>query len=223
MSEYKEEDYLWVSGVQHFAFCKRQWALIAIENQWGENLKTTEGRIMHKRVHEPAQNEKRKDTIIVRALPIHSVTLGLSGECDVVEFHRDANGVYIPKWQDLFKVFPVEYKRGSPKKENHDRLQLTAQVLCLEEMLCCEIPEAFLYYGEIRHREKVLITEELKTSVYEIAQEMHALYRRRHTPLVRRKKACNSCSLKGICIPQLEKSTDVNKYIYKTISEDESH
>ena len=86
--EYSEDDYLMLSGIQHFKFCRRQWALIHIEQQWAENVHTVVGELMHKKAHDPYLVEKRKDVLIVRSLPVVSRTMGISGECDVVEFHR---------------------------------------------------------------------------------------------------------------------------------------
>lgn len=90
---YNEDDFLQLSGIQHYVFCKRQWALIHIELQWAENLRTVEGRLMHKNAHDKYFSEKRGDLIISRGMPVHSRELGISGECDVVEFQRTDNGI----------------------------------------------------------------------------------------------------------------------------------
>ena len=139
--EYREEEYLMISGIQHFRFCRRQWALIHIEQQWAENEHTVVGELMHKKVHDPYLSEKRKGVLITRALPVSSRILGISGECDVVEFHRCADGIPLQGCKGKYCVVPVEYKRGSPKKNQADRLQLAAQALCLVEMLFCEMPD----------------------------------------------------------------------------------
>lgn len=89
---YDEDDYLQLSGIQHFAFCRRQWALAYIEMQWQENVRTVEGKILHENAHDPGLKEKRGDLLIVRAMPVHSCEMGVSGECDVVEFHRVKEG-----------------------------------------------------------------------------------------------------------------------------------
>lgn len=133
---WQEDDFLQLSGLQHFAFCRRQWALIHIENQWQENLRTVEGALLHTRAHDEQQREKRGDTLILRGLPIFSASLGLSGKCDITEFHRDTQGVSLTGEEGLWLPYPVEYKRGSPKNGNEDKLQLCAQAMCLEEMLC---------------------------------------------------------------------------------------
>ena len=132
---YKEEEFLQLSGIQHFAFCRRQWALAYIEMQWQENVRTVEGKILHENAHDPAIKEKRGDLLIVRAMPVHSREMGASGECDVVEFHKTKDGISIAGREGNYSVVPVEYKRGKPKTDDSDILQVAAQALCLEEML----------------------------------------------------------------------------------------
>lgn len=139
---YDPDDCLMISGLQHFRFCRRQWALIHIEQQWAENLRTTEGALLHERAHDEQLRERRGDTIITRSLRVYSLTLGLTGQCDVVEFHRDERGVPLHGYEGTWLPFPVEYKRGRAKQDGCDELQLCAQAMCLEEMLCCEIGRA---------------------------------------------------------------------------------
>lgn len=218
---YREEDYLMLSGLQHFAFCHRQWALIHIEQQWSENYRTADGRIMHIKAHDSELREKRGDIVITRAMQISSAELGISGECDVVEFHKSPNGIYISGLDGRYNVIPVEYKRGQPKENNCDELQLCAQVMCLEEMLCCDIPEAYLYYGETRRRHTVVLDESLRNKTAAMIHEMHQLYERQHTPRVKRTKACNACSLKDICLPVLNKERSAAEYIMRTLNGNE--
>lgn len=211
--EYAEEDYLMISGIQHFRFCRRQWALIHVEQQWEENVHTIIGEVMHKRAHDPYLREKRKDIIVVRALPVASKTMGVSGECDIVEFHRCDDGIRLFGHRGLYSVYPIEYKKGKPKNADEDQLQLTAQAMCLEEMFTTTISEGAIYYGEIKRREVVEFTEELRNNVVEIFQEMHQYYTTKYTPKVKKSKACSSCSLKEICLPSLEKSISVGEYM----------
>ena len=222
-SEYREEDFLQLSGLQHIAFCRRQWALIHVEQQWAENVLTAKGNLFHEKVHDGYSSEKRKDIIISRGMPIHSRTLGISGECDVVEFvRRDTAdmGITLPGREGLYVVRPVEYKRGRSKLTDEDRVQLAAQVMCLEEMFLTEIPEACLFYGETRRREHVEITEELKSQCRKLLQEMHQLYARGYTPMVKKTKKCGACSLKEICLPKLEKRKKVTAYISEYMEEE---
>lgn len=215
----KEEDFLQLSGLQHFSFCRRQWALIHIEQQWAENLRTTDGHILHEKAHDHSAREKRGDLIITRDMNIHSTTLGVSGNCDVVEFHRGEKGIPLPGQTGLWQPYPVEYKRGSPKTADADRLQLCAQSMCLEEMLCCDIPEAALYYGQTHRREVVDLDAELRQKVRTHLEEMHSLYRRSHTPKVRPTKSCNACSLKELCLPGLGQKRSVEDYLKKHLEE----
>ena len=201
--EYAEDDYLMISGIQHFKFCRRQWALIHVEQQWAENEHTVIGELMHKKAHDPYLTEKRKDLLVVRALPVSSRTMGVSGECDIVEFRKCEDGVKLHGHRGFYSIYPVEYKKGKPKHSEEDILQLTAQAMCLEEMLCCTIPIGYLYYGNTRRRSKVEIDTQLREKTIAMLTEMHQLYRTQHTPKVRRTKACNACSLKQLCLPVL--------------------
>lgn len=219
--EYNEENFLLLSGIQHFAFCRRQWALIHIEQQWDENLRTVEGRIMHENAHDGYSSEKRGNVLISRGMAIHSRALGISGVCDVVEFRRDdEKGINIFGREGKYIVVPVEYKRGKPKENDIDVLQLVAQACCLEEMLECVVEEGFLFYGETRHRLRIAITNELRDKVKEVFAEMHSLYERRYTPKVKRTKSCNACSLKDLCLPVLNKNRSVSAYIESKTDED---
>ena len=217
---YDEEDFLQLSGGQHFAFCRRQWALAYIELQWQENVRTVEGHLLHENAHDVAMKEKRGDLIIARGMPVHSREIGISGECDVVEFHKSEAGIPISGREGKYIAIPVEYKRGKPKSSDVDALQVAAQGLCLEEMLCCHIPYGYIYYGEVRHREKIEFTDELRCKVIDMFTEMHKYYDQRYTPKVKWSKSCNACSLKDICLPILNKNTSVKKYLDDRMKEE---
>lgn len=217
--DYNEEDFLSLSGIQHFEFCRRQWALIHIEQQWQENLRTVEGEILHEKAHDVLFKEKRGDLIISRGMAVFSKSLGINGVCDVVELHKDKDGVSIFGREGFYKPVPVEYKRGKPKEDDIDILQLTAQAMCLEEMLNCNISIGYMFYGETNHRLKVNITEELKSRVTEICKEMHQIYERRYTPKVKPGKMCKACSLSNICLPKLCKNLSARDYIERSIRE----
>jgi len=215
---YKEEDFLMLSGIQHFVFCRRQWALIHIEQEWQDNVLTLEGQQIHERADNAMTREKRGELIIVRALPLHSVSLGISGTCDVVECIRHPEGVPIAGEQGTYLVHPVEYKRGKPKIHEADRLQLAAQVMCLEEMLVHPpIPVAYLYYHEIRRREEVIITDELRQKVRDITSEMHRYYRQQYTPRAKTGKHCQQCSLRHSCLPELLNKEKASAYIERML------
>ena len=161
--EYREDEWLQLSGLQHFAFCRRQWALIHVEQLWAENLRTVEGDLLHRKAHDSADRESRGDLYILRGVSIQSCELGVSGQCDVIEFHRSEDGIPLQDKEGLWQPYPVEYKRGQPKENDADRLQLCGQAMCLEEMLSCEIKRGALFYGETRRRELVLITYDVNT------------------------------------------------------------
>lgn len=218
--DYNDEDsYLMLSGIQHFQFCKRQWALIHIEQQWVENVRTIEGQYLHQKADQPFIREKRGEKLIVRAMPIKSNELKITGVCDVVEFIQDSNGVEIEGAEGKYKAFPIEYKRGKPKMDDADILQLTAQAMCLEEMLLCEIDKGYMFYNEIKRRVEVSLTADLKNKVRVIVAEMQDYYYRRHTPKVKTGAFCKNCSLQHICLPELMKKRSVKSYIEGRIFE----
>ena len=216
---YQEEDFLQLSGLQHFRFCRRQWALIHIEHQWAENFRTVDGMLLHEHAHDPSFQESRGDRFITRGVSVYSGELGVSGQCDVVEYHRGAAGIPLQGKEGLWQPYPVEYKRGSPREDSSDALQLCAQAMCLEAMLCCDIPEGAVYYGEIRRRQKVTFTQELRCQVQTLLAEMHELYRRGYTPKVKPSKSCNDCSLKELCLPRLMKTKPVSDYLKAAMEE----
>jgi CRISPR-associated exonuclease Cas4 len=186
---FSEDQFLPISALQHLLFCERQCALIHIEQVWSDNEFTAEGNILHERTHE-GPDESRPGVRITRGLPVRSLELGLSGQCDVVEFHDDPE-----------KVFLVEYKRGKPKSYAADEVQLCAQMLCLEEMLNRRIESGALFYGKRRRRTDVIFDEALRALTRRSARRLHALITSRTTPPAVREKKCDSCSLLAICMP----------------------
>lgn len=206
MSEYAEDDFLALSGIQHFVFCKRQWALIHIEQQWAENLRTVEGNLMHERAHDEALDKTRNGVRTSHGLPVHSSILGIYGVCDIVEFHLEG-------------AIPIEYKRGAPKQNDADVMQLVLQTICLEEMMCETIETGYLYYGETRHRLKVDITPELRDKAILLTRQMHEYFERAYTPKVKPTKSCNACSLRNLCLPKLYARGSAQNYMRESIEE----
>ena len=182
----EQDDALPLSGLQHLAFCPRQWALIHLEQAWAENRLTAEGRLLHERADLPGQS-RRKDLRTVRGLMLESRRLRLTGRADVVEFRPEP--------------FPVEYKRGKRKPTDCDLVQLCAQALCLEEMLGVAVPHGAIFYGEPRRRIDVEFTPELRTRTESLAATMHSLYVAHTTPAAQPGKHCERCSLIDICLP----------------------
>ena len=217
---YAENDYLMISGIQHFMFCRRQWALIHIEQQWQENRLTAEGAVIHQNAHKDDFIEKRSGILVTRGLRVASPTLGITGQCDVVEFLSSEEGVPLHGHRGLWQAVPVEYKRGKDKEDDSDIFQLCAEALCLEEMLHCRIPYGFLYYHEIRRRRKIDLDEDIRSSVKSALREMHELFHRGRTPKVKTSKKYQSCSLKGLCLPKLCRVQSVRGYMEKALGEE---
>jgi len=219
--EYTSDELLPLSGIQHFLFCRRQWALIHVERQWQENVLTVEGKLLHKRADDPFFSETRNGIITARSVPVASYRLGFSGTCDVVEFTPSPNGVKLPGRDGLYLPAPVEYKHGREKSDPCDEAQLCAQAICLEEMLAVTISTGYLYYGKTRHRAPVELTRELRDLVQRMAAEMHNYFQRGYTPRVKISKACRSCSLADVCLPELQERTlPASRYIRQQIEND---
>lgn len=216
---YAKDDILQVSGIQHFVFCRRQWALDHIENSWAENYLTLTGNELHKKTDNPFIKESRKAKFVERAMRINSRRLGLTGICDVVEFIEDPDGVKLFGKHGKYLPIPVEYKRGIKKSDHSDELQLLAEAVCLEEMLYCHLDYGYLYYGRTKHREKIEFTLDLRDELDKTVTEMHHYWEKKYTPRVKPSKKCRSCSLKDICLPELLKSEKASDYIKRRIEE----
>ncbi|MFZ2148811.1 MAG: CRISPR-associated protein Cas4 [Sedimentisphaerales bacterium] len=203
------DDFIMLSALQHYAFCERQCALIHIEQVWQESGLTAEGRIMHDHVHEQG-NESRGSMRIARGVPLRSLRLGLIGKADVVEFHR----VDKKSWQP----FPVEYKRGKPKVDHCDKIQLCAQAMCLEEMLNASVPEGAIFYGRTRRRLDVTFDQLLRSETEETANKARQLITSGITPPPVYEKRCKSCSLIGECMPKtVGKKSSVKRYLEQMV------
>lgn len=209
-----------LSALQHFAYCRRQWGLIFVERQWAENARTAEGQVFHQTAHHGPESETRGDLLILRGLRVASPALRLGGICDVVEFHRSPSGVPLMGREGLWLPYPVEYKKGSDQTRESDEVQLCGQALCLEDMLCCQIPEGSLFYGETRRRTRVAFDEPLRQRTLSLLQEMLGHMARGHTPAAKPHKGCNACSLRDICLPKLSRTSSVADYVHARAAEE---
>jgi CRISPR-associated exonuclease Cas4 len=206
-----EDELIAISALSHYSYCPRRCALIHIEQAWTENRFTAEGRIMHERVHDESR-ESRGDIRIDYGVSLRSLRLGLIGKADVVEFHRQPDGSWLP--------FPVEYKRGKPKADDCDKVQLCAQAICLEEMLSVAIPEGALFYGQTRRRLDVVFDEALRGETEETARRAQALIAAGRTPPPVYEKRCESCSLMADCLPKtIQKRRSVKNYLARILGE----
>lgn len=210
-----------LSALQHFAFCRRQWGLIFLERQWAENARTAEGHVFHETAHHGPESEARGELLILRGLRVASPSLRLGGICDVVEFHRSPSGVSLAGREGLWLPYPVEYKKGSDQTKESDEVQLCGQALCLEEMLCCQIPEGSLFYGETRRRTRVAFDGTLRQRTLDLLHELLGYMDRGYTPGAKLHKGCNACSLRDICLPKLSRAPSVADYIHDRAGEDE--
>lgn len=214
VNKFSDEYFIQLSGIQHYAFCPRQYALAYIELQWTENLLTTEGKHLHERVDDPFLIDSGSERVVWRSVNLVSYMLGFSGRADVVEFKRTETGIDLPGKTGKWTPYPVEYKRGKPKADERDEVQLCAQAICMEEMFETTITEGALFYGETRRRTIVIFTPDLRSTVAEYSQEMHRLFDEGITPAPVYKPHCKSCSLVEICLPkQLDSLKTASNYL----------
>jgi len=212
---YLQDELRPISALQHILFCKRQCALIHIEQAWEENYFTVSGDLFHQKA-DTGVKEKRVGVIQEFGLPIRSLKYGLIGKADVVEIHRN-------KKKEIAQVVPIEYKSGKPKDDAWDEVQVCAQALCLEEMLNISIANGFLFYGKDRRRHKVDFTKALRSFTIATAERLHALLTTGITPEAQYTKRCKSCSLEQICLPRSAgRKKSIKRYIAQFINEEES-
>lgn len=217
---YADEDLILISGLQHVAFCERQWVLIHMEQEWRENILTIEGKHMHEFVHEQG-SESRCNIRTVRGLRLRSLKLGLYGVADMVEFHREdavvvknigyASGRWIP--------YPVEYKRGRKRYDLVDEVQLCAQALCLEEMLEVPVLKGAIYYGQPRRRNVIEFSSQIRDEVSRLSMRARKLYEGKCIPQFTAGPHCKNCSLYEICMPETTLKDNSVKYVEKILKE----
>lgn len=178
-----------LSALNHFLYCPRRCALIHVEGVFVENAYTVEGSMLHEAADTPGY-EVAARVRVVRALPVFSFQLGLSGRADIVEFHND-----VP--------LPVEYKRGKRKQWDNDDVQLCAQALCLEEMLDCDVPGGAVFHAATRRRRTVDFNSELRALTLRTIASVRELVEQKRLPLPVLAPQCEGCSMHGICLPEL--------------------
>lgn len=187
---YPEDQLIPISALQHWLFCPRQYALIHLEQVWAENKFTAEGKVLHEKAHS-GEDETREGIRVTRSLPVSSLSLGLAGQCDIVEFHADG------------AVFPVEYKRGRPKLHLADEIQLCAQALCLEDMLGISIASGALFYGKPRRRSPVAFDASLRDLTLSTLVDVRSCFASGVTPnACYDADRCDNCSLFDACQPR---------------------
>ena len=220
---YTEDDMLMLSGIQHFVFCPRQWALIHIEQVWSDNRLTVEGQLLHQQADDPFYRQKNGECVSLRSVSIASKELGLYGFSDVVELRPSdyaTDCIQHPSYPGYWKPFPVEYKRGHSKPDERDEVQLAAQVICLEEMHNIKIDHAYLFYWEVRRREEIAINENLRRLTKHHADEMHRIFKTGVVPKAEKSRKCYHCSLFDICLPDTKVKLLATNYLKKNLYEE---
>lgn len=216
-----DELYLQISLIQHYLFCKRQFALMHLEDIWAENVDTIKGHNMHERVHDNQFTEKRGNKILSRGIPINSHELKINGVTDMVEFIKSDDGVEIKGFEGKYIPYLIEYKKGRPKKDNTDIMQLIAQAYCLEEMYNIKIPESAIYYKQINRRQKIQITDQLRKELKDTISDIYKLIDSGKTPKAELRNNCNKCSLYSDCWPRLtNRKKSVRNYLREHLEVD---
>ena len=220
---YSAEDMLMLSGIQHYVFCPRQWALIHLEQQWEENVLTIEGMLLHQQVDNPAYRVKRGDKLTLRRVALASKALGLNGLSDAIELQpaeSEVDAIRHPAYPGYWKPVPIEYKRGRSKPNRCDEVQVAAQAICLEELYGIRIPTGMIYYNEEKGRQEVVLDDELRRFTQQCADGMHQLYRSAITPPAIYSAHCRQCSLYDLCIPLLSAKQEVEDYLTRNLYEE---
>lgn len=198
-----EDDFIKISALQHYVYCPRQCGLIHVDDVWQENVFTVRGNILHEKVDTDTY-ETRGNTKTVRGLRIHSYKFGITGRCDVVEFKETEKGKV---------VLPVEFKSGEPKEDLSDKVQLCAQVICLEEMLNTKISQGAFFYGKIRRRNVVEIDNELRSQTENIIASVREIVSTKKIPTAEYAAKCRNCSIESICQPKAMNKKKLQNYI----------
>lgn len=222
---YDPDDYLMLSGIQHFVFCPHQWAMIHIEQIWDDNRLTVEGQIMHNNVDNSAYRQKNGDLITLRRVAVASARMGLYGFSDAVELipsRTSEKCVTHPSYPGCWRMHPVEYKHGRPKPDLRDKVQVVAQAICLEEMFDTVIPECSIFYGDNNRRITFGIDNEIRTFTIDCANEMHRIHDIGIVPAPVYKQHCRNCSLFDECMPKTPSQSAVNKYLKTNLYEETS-
>jgi CRISPR-associated exonuclease Cas4 len=186
---WQDDDLLPVSALNHLLYCERRCALIHTEGVFIENVYTLEGALAHRAADTPGY-ESEEGVRAIRALPLHSRTLGLVGKADIVEFRGGA-------------PYPVDYKRGKRKKWVNDEVQLCAQAFCLEDMLRVGVPRGAIFHAQSKRRREVEFTDSLRQTTNDAIRRLRSLLASRVIPAAELKPQCDGCSLREACLPEL--------------------
>lgn len=191
-------DPLPLSALNHYLYCSRRAFLIHGEGVFVDNEHTLLGNLAHAHVDFPGY-EQRAGWKLLRALPLFSDRLGLSGRADLVEVEADASG-------RLRAARPIEYKKGPKRRFDNDEVQLCAQALCLEDMFALVVPSGAVFYAQSQRRAEVVFDPTLRQLTLDTIGTARALIAGGQVPAAELKPQCEGCSLHGICLPELARS-----------------
>jgi CRISPR-associated exonuclease Cas4 len=178
-----------ISALEHWSYCPRQCGLIHLEQTYDENLYTLRGTRAHRAADE-AGTDSVRGVRVVRAMPLWSERLGLTGRADAVEFHGET-------------PYPVEYKSGHARRWGHEAVQVCAQAICLEEMLGLPVPAGAVWYHGSRQRREIEFDDDLRALVAETTAAVRAMLAGTRLPESPNDRRCPKCSLFEACLPAL--------------------
>lgn len=188
-------DPLPLSALNDLLYCERRAHLKFVDGLRGTNEHTLLGDLAHEAVDTPGY-EHRAGWELLRALPIYSDTLGLTGKADLVEIRREAGS------DRIVEARPVEYKKGPARRWSNDQVQLCAQALCLEEMLDLSIQAGLIYHVASAKRDDVVFDRPLRGLTLATLDALRASLARPDAPPAVLKPQCDGCSLRDACLPE---------------------
>jgi len=195
MKEFLEDELVPISALSHACYCERRFALIHLEQEWEENRFTAEGKVLHERV-DAEHHESRRLFKQEYGMAVRSLQHGLIGKCDLVE-------LWYNKDRSVEKVSPVEFKRGRKKANDTDRVQLCAQVLCLEEMFGITIENGQFYYQQEHRRTNETVDVSLREKTVALIERIMKIRETGETSAAKyEKRKCDNCSMIDWCMPK---------------------
>ncbi len=188
MSENLQE--IQLSALNHYIYCTKRAYLCYVLNEFAENEYTLHGRSIHTRT-DSGVISKRKDIHQIRSVWLRSKKYGLIGKSDLIE-------------EKAGEIYPVEYKRGKARDWKNDQIQLTAQALCIEEMLSLKnkISKGYIFYHLSNCREEITIDENLRNATIKAISDVRNIIENIYIPDIKYNSKCDGCSMQGICLPK---------------------
>lgn len=203
-----EDDRIWISSILDAVYCKRRWYLCCVEGFDAMNYKIEQGSQAHEEV-DKNRTDIGVDCVTCTNLRVYSEKLGLVGFCDEVRFEYCENGAVVPYTDYPVRIVVVERKLSKSVSEIERIAQLTAYVMCLEEMYGCDIEYGYLYYVTDDECKKVDVSQSHRQMVLDAVDFMRNFDGGDIKPEYSYRK-CKNCAMLDICRPR---ETDISEYM----------